>query len=72
MKRSDSLPDRLREACEARGLTRAALALALDVDRSTVDHWFLGDRTPSAATVERIAIVLGVEPGALLFGEVRS
>ena len=58
----------MRAALEARGLSRAELATALGVDRSTVDHWLLGDRSPSPAMVERIALVLGVEPGALLFG----
>jgi len=53
---------------ERRSLNAAQLASALGTDRTTVAHWLAGDRRPDAATVERIALVLAVPPGELLYG----
>ena len=52
-----------------KGITREQLAETLGMSRSGIDRYCLGNREPSAATVERMATVLGVEPGWLLFGE---
>ena len=49
-------------------MNAAQLAATLGTDRTTVAHWLAGDRRPDAATVERVALVLSVPPGELLFG----
>jgi transcriptional regulator with XRE-family HTH domain len=70
--RTDKLPERLRDAIAARGISRNDIATALGIDRSTVDHWLSGDRRPRTDTLERLAIVLGVRPGDLAFGPEES
>ena len=65
----NDLSSRMREAITLRGINRKQLALALGVTRSAVDYWMSGERTPDTATLERIAIVLGVRPSWLAFGE---
>lgn len=66
---ANELSARLREAITLSGINRKQLALALGVTRSAVDYWMSGERTPDTVTLERIAIVLGVKPSWLAFGE---
>ena len=66
---SPKLSHRLAKALAHRGFTRANLADALGVSRSTVDKWMLGDRTPETETLERISLVLSVRAAWLAFGE---
>lgn len=66
--RSHKLPDRLQEALQKRGITRADLSEALKVSRSAVDSWMSGGRKPPVDTVERIAVILNTDAAWLLFG----
>lgn len=67
--RHEGFSERLKAALAARPLSRAELAAALDLHPSTVDYW-CGGRTPNTATIERIALILGVSPSFLAFGEI--
>lgn len=50
------------------GLTQAALAKKLGVQKVTVSRWETGARRLTADTLERIATALGCTPGDL-FGQ---
>lgn len=53
-----SLPERLRKAGEAVGLSQKTLAQALGVDEGTVARWERGRRSPGAALAKRIRSLL--------------
>lgn len=53
-----ALPDAIRAAREAAGLTVADLAGRLGCSRRTVERWESGDRTPTAADAEQLAAAL--------------
>lgn len=65
---SQGLSLRARTAREATGLTLRELADMAGIANSVV-HYTEGGRVPRLDTVERIAIVLGVSPCWLAFGE---
>lgn len=50
----------VRKARMKAGMSAARLATLLGVHESTVRRWELGRRTPDAATLSRVARVLGV------------
>lgn len=53
--------DRIAEAANEKGLTKAALAKLLDMSRSNMTHWFGGRATdPKGDAVTRAAEILGV------------
>jgi Zn-dependent peptidase ImmA (M78 family)/DNA-binding XRE family transcriptional regulator len=54
---------RLTEAREARGITQAYLATALDRTRFTVSNWERGEQAPEPAVLERLANLLSVPIG---------
>lgn len=54
------LPNRLREARAARGLTQAQVARALDTHEKQICRWELGQTQPRPHTIEAIAECLGV------------
>lgn len=66
---SANVSSRLKKALDEKQMSRDALARALDVHPSTVDRWLLGDRVPTYQMAERIAIIVGISPGELIFGE---
>lgn len=63
---------RMRELCEARGVTRHDLRTALDVpegNRTMVHGWFSGSKIPSLNRMLVLARVLGTSLDYLLTGE---
>ncbi len=58
--------DRLRVARTARDWTRGRLGVAVGVTITSVASWERGVRSPTAATLKKLAGILGVEPGELL------
>ena len=63
--RSSTLPElgrNLRRVRTAAGLTQTALAKRSGIDRSYVSDLEAGQRHPTAATLQRLAKVLGVTP----------
>lgn len=61
---------RIKAAREAAGLTQQQLADAVQAGggQRQVSNWEGGRRTPRRETLERIAEVLGVKAGWLMFG----
>lgn len=58
-------PHYIREWAEMRGFeTQAALAAALDIDKSVVSRWY-NSTSPSAEHQERLAALFDCEPEAL-------
>jgi transcriptional regulator with XRE-family HTH domain len=58
---------RIRELRAARGWTQAELASRVGRNHTTISHWETGRRDgPSLADVDALALVLDVEPAALL------
>ena len=53
------LGPRIAEARSARGLTRQAVAEALGVDRTTVEHWEAGRTRPEGVALVRLGELLG-------------
>lgn len=66
-----TIGSRIKAAREAAGLTQQQLADAIPAPgrRQQVCDWETGHRTPRRETLERIAQVLGVAAGWLMFGE---
>ncbi len=66
----DTLGGRIKAAREAAGITQQQLAdtVASGV-RQRVYEWENGTRSPRRETLEKIAAVLGVKAGWLMFGE---
>lgn len=60
-------PERLTEARESRGLTRAGLAKALGVSKSAVTQWEKGVTAPRGSHLARLAQVLG-KPAGWFYG----
>jgi transcriptional regulator with XRE-family HTH domain len=65
-----TIGDRIKAAREAAGLTQQQLSDAVSSGggRQQVSNWEGGRRTPRRETLERIAEVLGVKAGWLMFG----
>ena len=61
-------PSRLGDVLEAQFRTKAGLARALDVSRTTVNRWIAGEEPVPVARREEIAVLLGV-PVDRLFPE---
>lgn len=51
---------------ESRGLTQNEAAMKLDIDNSTISKWETGESLPRAATLIRLAEVLGCTVDELL------
>lgn len=63
--------DRVKKARDAQDLTQRQLSTMADVRPMTISEWERGKRkTPGKDEVERVAAVLGVDPGWLLYGDV--
>ncbi|KKL08668.1 hypothetical protein LCGC14_2573550 [marine sediment metagenome] len=56
-----SITDQLREAMEASGLSRYALAKATGIDMSTVHRFYWGVGNLSADGIDKMAEALGME-----------
>lgn len=65
----DGLPSRLQLAQKARAISRRALSRASEVLSSSILNYEAGRNVPSVATVERLALALGVSPCWLAYGE---
>lgn len=50
---------RIRELCEAKGLTQRYLADQLNIDNSTVNKWIVGENIPRADKLPKLAQLLG-------------
>ena len=57
---------RLHAARTARGWTRGRLGVAVGVTITSVASWERGARSPTAATLQKLAAILDVAPGDLL------
>ena len=62
----------LRKHRQAKGLSQEALAHEADVDRTYISALERGMYSATITMVDRLATVLGVEPGALLQRPTRS
>ena len=58
--------ERLREAREVKGLSREQLALASGSSYSAITMYETGHRSPSRATLLRLAAALGLSPRDLV------
>ena len=67
----NQLGERLRTALEAAGMTQRELAGALEVSEQAVNSWVADRKRPSAANVDAVAALLGVDRGWLLTGSKR-
>lgn len=63
-----SLPERVKRARKALGLTGAELARRANVSRMTITHLEAGDTVPGVDTVEALAKALEVDPCWLAYG----
>jgi len=64
-----SFGESLERLRKERGLTQSQLAVKLDINQSLVAKWESGKVQPRSATLERLALVLGVEAEELLSGQ---
>jgi transcriptional regulator with XRE-family HTH domain len=60
------LPDRLKDARKRAGLTQKQLAERAGLHEMTVTQYEIGRRSPSLATVARLAAALHTTPSALV------
>ena len=67
-----SVGKHIRRLRAARGLTQEQLAEKLFVTRQTVSAWETGRAQPDLETLERIAVVLGVEVTEVIYGTPRT
>lgn len=58
--------ENVRRYRDAAGMTQAALAAEMDVDRAYVSGLELGQRNPTVVTLWHVALALGVKPYQLL------
>ena len=65
------IPDRIRDALERKGMTQRQLADALDTTEVSISRYVMGNRTPKATTLKRIADICGV-PVDFFFGDGKS
>ena len=49
---------RIKELCEAKGLTQRYLAGQLSIDNSTVNKWIVGENIPRADKLPKLARLL--------------
>lgn len=49
---------RIKELCEAKGLTQRYLADQLNIDNSTVNKWIVGENIPRADKLPKLARLL--------------
>lgn len=61
-----SLPQRIRAARMARGLSQTALAERAELSNLTLSRWEIGTKAPSLASLNRVARVLDVAAADLL------
>jgi DNA-binding XRE family transcriptional regulator len=66
---SERVGDRLRQAREARGLSKNALGKSSGTTGQTVRNIETGQTLPSVATAEQLAKALGVSPCWLAYGQ---
>lgn len=52
--------DRLLELCKSKGISQAALAREMGVDKSTINKYVLGKREPDFAFIEKLVAKFGV------------
>lgn len=50
----------LSRICSEKGITQTDLARALNISKSTISSWFVGERLPRMGKVEMLADYLGV------------
>lgn len=62
-KRQRFSAERLRQAREARGLSRRQLGERVDVRMEAVKHWETGDHMPSMAKLQEVLTVLNCDVG---------
>lgn len=53
------LPRKIKELREAKGLLQRELAKQLGIEQSTLSGWESGNRSPSAAMLEKLADIFG-------------
>ncbi len=64
--------DALKKLRTKKGLTQTQLANLMFVNKTTISKWENGSRLPDATMIARLAGVLGVDVGALLYTTVES
>jgi transcriptional regulator with XRE-family HTH domain len=64
----DALLARIQEAMEARGITRSALADAIERSRGTVSEWWTKKHAPDAVSLMKLPIAIGCNGHWLLTG----
>lgn len=66
------VPDALKAARKAAGMTQQQLADALKVEQPTINRWENGKRSPEPSQVASLAAALQVDPSALYDREALS
>jgi transcriptional regulator with XRE-family HTH domain len=62
----------IRSTRKSRGMTQQALADASDAHYQQVQQWERGRRSPSIATIVRLARALGIPPARLAAAAIRD
>ncbi len=61
-----ALGQMIRNAREARGWTRARLAVEMDTSEATVCNWEGGRNTPPMPRASRLCVALDLDPAAVM------
>lgn len=69
----ETMGDRIRRACELKGLSQSEVARRLGVGRAAVNQWW-HDRSPhiEGSNLLALAALLGTDPGYILWGNNRA
>ncbi|MFW5652538.1 MAG: helix-turn-helix domain-containing protein [Planctomycetota bacterium] len=63
------MPDRLRQAREAAGLSQSEVAERLAVSQAAISRWESGRKSPSLSRVQQLAELYRVSLDWLVFGK---
>ena len=66
------LKEKLKQYRQAKGWTQDDLAKRSGYSRSSIINWEKGNRAPRTADIDRLAIVLGIQPRNLLVDDIED
>lgn len=64
----ETIHQRIKRLREAKGMSKAALARAVNQTYQNVQHWEKGPTAPARKVLQAVAAALGVTPQELLYG----
>lgn len=64
----ETIHQRIKRLREAKGMSKAALARAVNQTYQNVQHWEKGPTAPARRVLQEVATALGVTPQELLYG----